>query len=170
MRKIDKKTGEIHNIKAIGLWAPFPIPAYQVLARQRNWKAQKLLTCLVSFLGSEGFCAYPSYDQISLRCGLGRNSIRKAIDALEENGFVITYYFKDGKKDRNLYYLQECCWDSGKMSKVAAQFRTATHKCLDCGKLMDKGGFGLGPKKNTAHWGCGGQVVRLYQTGEPVAA
>jgi hypothetical protein len=45
MRKIDKKTGEILDIKTIGLWAPLPIPAFQVLARQRNWKAQRLLTC-----------------------------------------------------------------------------------------------------------------------------
>jgi hypothetical protein len=169
MRRINKETGEIHSIKTIGLWAPFPIPAYQVLARQRNWKAQKLLTCLISFLGDDGFCAYPSYDQISWRCGLGRNSIRKALDVLEENGFVEIYYFKDGKKDRNKYYLQECCWDSGKMNKVATQFRTPTHKCLDCGKLVDRGGFGTGPKLNTAHWGCGGPVVRMIALEESVS-
>jgi hypothetical protein len=161
MRKIDKKTGEIFDIKTVGLWAPLPIPAFQVLARQKDWKAQRLLTCLVSFLGSDGYCVYPSYDKISERCGLGRNSIRKALDALEENGFIITYYFREGKKERNKYYLQESCWDSGKMNKVAIQYRTPMFKCLDCGKLIDRGGYGEGLKANKVHWGCGGPVVSL---------
>ena len=161
METINKITGEIKTIRVKGLWSHFPIPAYQVLARQQEWKAQKLLTCFVSFLGSEGYCVFPSYTTISLRCGLGRNSIRKALTVLEDNGFVVTFYYKDGKKDRNRYYLQEACWDSGKMNKVATEFRTPTHKCLDCGALVDRGGFGIGPKKNTAHWGCGGPVVRL---------
>jgi Fe2+ or Zn2+ uptake regulation protein len=161
MRKIDKKTGEILDIKTIGLWAPLPIPAFQVLARQRNWKAQRLLTCLVSFLGSDGYCVYPSYDKISERSGLGRNSIRKALDALEENGFINIYYFREGKKERNKYYLQESCWDSGKMNKVAIQYRTPMFKCLDCGKLIDRGGYGEGLKANKVHWACGGPVVSL---------
>jgi len=161
METINKKTGEIKTIRVKGLWSHFPIPAYQVLARQQEWKAQKLLTCFVSFLGSEGYCVFPSYTTISLRCGLGRNSIRKALTVLEDNGFVVTFYYKDGKKDRNRYYLQEACWDSGKMNRVAAEFRTATHKCLDCGELVDRGGFGVSPKKTSNHWGCGGPVVRL---------
>lgn len=161
MQKIDKTTGEIYSIKARGLWAPFPIPAYQVLARQKDWKAQKLLTCLVSFLGSEGYCVYPSYDKISERSGLGRNSIRKALNSLENNGFVVTYYFREGKKERNKYYLQESCWDSGKMNNFASQFRTPLFKCLDCGKLIDRGGFGVDGKSNKVHWGCGGPVVSL---------
>lgn len=161
MRKIDKKTGEISDIKVKGLWAPFPIPAYQVLARQRDWKAQKLLTCLVSFLGSDGYCVYPSYDKISERCGLGRNSIRKALDSLEKNGFIVIYYFREGKKERNKYYLQDCCWDSGKMNEFASRFRTPQFKCLDCGELIDRGGYGEGLKANKVHWGCGGPVISL---------
>ena len=161
MQKIDKKTGEIIPIKVKGLWSHFPIPAYQVLARQKNWKAQRLLTCFVSFLGDEGFCVFPSYDKISERSGLGRNSIRKALDSLEENGFVITYYYREGKKERNKYYLQESCWDSGMMNKVAVQYRTPMYKCLDCGEAIDRGGFGEGLKSNRAHWGCGGPVVSL---------
>jgi hypothetical protein len=61
MRTINKKTGELKNIKIKGLWSHFPIPAYQVLASQRQWSAQKLLTCFISFLGSDGFCVFPSY-------------------------------------------------------------------------------------------------------------
>ena len=161
MEKIDKKTGEISSIKVKGLWSHFPIPAYQVLGRQKDWKAQKLLTCLVSFLGSDGYCVYPSYDKISERCGLGRNSIRKALNSLEENGFIVTFYFREGKKERNKYYFQECCWDSGKMNSYASQYRTPLFKCLDCGKLIDRGGYGVDGKSNKVHWGCGGPVVSL---------
>ena len=87
--------------------------------------------------------------------------ISEALDALEENGFIITYYFREGKKERNKYYLQESCWDSGKMNKVASQYRTPMFKCLDCGKLIDRGGYGEGLKANKVHWGCGGPVVSL---------
>ena len=33
MREIDETTGEIFTIKPGGMYAPFPIPAYQVLAK-----------------------------------------------------------------------------------------------------------------------------------------
>jgi hypothetical protein len=68
---------------------------------------------------------------------------------LEENGFIITHYFRDGKKDRNKYYFQESCWDTGKMNK-----------CLDCGKQIDRGAYGSGPL-GKIHYGCGGSVVGL---------
>jgi DNA-binding transcriptional ArsR family regulator len=160
MRTINKVTGEINEFKVRGLWSHFPIPAYQVLAAQRYWSAQKLLTCFVSFLGSDGFCVYPSYQVISKRCGLSPNTIRKALDVLEEYGFVKTYYFRDGKKDRNKYYLQESCWDSSKMNKKALAARIPTDKCLDCGKLMDRGSYGTGTL-GKVHYGCGGSVVGL---------
>jgi len=160
MEIINKHTGEINSVKIKGLWAHFPIPAYQVLAVQKEWSAQKLLTCFISFLGRDGLCVYPSYKTISKRCGLSPNTIRKALDVLEANGFVKTFYFKEGKKDRNKYYLQLCCWDSGKMNKKALASRTPTDKCLDCGQLMERGGYGTGVL-GKIHYGCGGSVVGL---------
>jgi DNA-binding Lrp family transcriptional regulator len=160
MEIINKHTGEINSVKIKGLWAHFPIPAYQVLAVQKEWSAQKLLTCFISFLGRDGLCVYPSYKTISKRCGLSPNTIRKALDVLEANGFVKTFYFKEGKKDRSKYYLQLCCWDSGQMNKKAIEARTATNKCLDCGGLMDRGGYGNGAL-GKIHYGCGGSVVGL---------
>ena len=165
MRSVNKVTGEIREVKVKGLWSHFPIPAYQVLAAQREWSAQKLLSCFVSFLGSDGLCVYPSYRAISRRCGLSPNTIRKALDVLEENGFIITYYFRDGKKDRNKYYFQDSCWDTGKMNKKALASRIPTDKCLDCGKHMDRGGYGTGPL-GKIHYGCGGSVVGLKAIAE----
>ena len=160
MRTINKSTGEIKPLIIKGLWSHFPIPAYQVLAEQREWSAQKLLSCFVSFLGSDGLCVYPSYKAISRRCGLSPNTIRKALNVLEENGFIVTFYFREGKKDRNKYYFQESCWDTGKMNKKALASRIPTDKCLDCGKVMDRGGYGNGPL-GKIHYGCGGSVVGL---------
>lgn len=160
MQKINKTTGEITPIKVKGLWAHFPIPAYQVLAEQKEWSAQKLLACLVSFIGCEGFCVYPSYKTISRRCGLSPNTIRKSLDVLEENGFIKVHTFHEGKKARNKYYFQECCWDSGLMKGRAKASRPRTVKCLDCGETMDRGGYGLG-LVGKIHYGCGGQVIGL---------
>jgi DNA-binding transcriptional ArsR family regulator len=160
MRTINKSTGEMKTLIIKGLWSHFPIPAYQVLAEQREWSAQKLLCCFTSFLGSDGLCVYPSYKAISRRCGLSPNTIRKALNVLEENGFIITYYFRDGKKDRNKYYFQDSCWDTGKMNKKALASRIPTDRCLDCGKVMDRGGYGNGPL-GKIHYGCGGSVVGL---------
>jgi hypothetical protein len=160
MRKINKKTGEIHPIKVKGLWSHFPIPAYQVLARQREWQAQKVLVCLVSFLGSDGFCVYPSYGTIARTCGIGENGIFKALGVLEENGFIKTFRFREGKKSRNKYFLQESCWDTSKMNATALANRTPRFKCLDCKDVFDGGGYGKGPAGKT-HYGCGGPVIQL---------
>jgi hypothetical protein len=73
---------------------------------------------------------------------------------------LVRGFVKDGKKDRNKYYLQKCCWDSGRMNKKALAARIPTHKCLDCGKLMDRGSYGTGPL-GKIHYGCGGSVVGL---------
>lgn len=161
MRTVNKETGEIKDVKIRGLWSHFPIPAYQVLAAQKQWSAQRLLSCFVSFLGADGLCVYPSYKTISKRCGLSPNTIRKALDVLEENGFIKIFYFKEGKKDRSKYYLQLCCWDSGLMNKQASASRVPTDKCLDCGDLMDRGGYGNSEALGRIHYGCGGSVVGL---------
>ena len=49
-----------------------------------KWRCSEMHTCFVSFLGSDGFCVFPSYPIISKRCGLSPNTIRKALDVLEE--------------------------------------------------------------------------------------
>jgi hypothetical protein len=160
MKKINKLTGEIHTIKIKGLWSHLPIPAYQVLARQKEWQAQKVLICLASFLGDDGFCVFPSYATISRNCGIGENGIRKALDVLEENGFIKVFKYWEGAKARNKYYFQPSCWDSGQMNAKAAAYRVKRFRCLDCKKLIDGGGYGEGPAGKT-HFGCGGPVIKL---------
>ena len=61
------------QIKKGGLYSAFPIPAYQVLGKAKEYQAQKVLLCLVSHLGKGSNCVYPSYTTIARSCGMSRN-------------------------------------------------------------------------------------------------
>ena len=158
MRTINKKTGEINTIQPGGLYSAFPIPAYQVLVRLGDHRAKDVLLCLVSHLGENGMCAFPSYTTIAAEAGISRNSIRKSLDVLEEYGFIKTVHYRDGKKDRNKYYIQTAAYNTGMMNKYAKRHRGATAGCRRCGAYFDRGSYGDSPR-GPIHFGCGGSVV-----------
>jgi hypothetical protein len=157
LRKINKLTGEINTIDTGGLYAPLPIPAYQVLVRMGDHAAKDVLTCLVSHLGSNGVCVFPSYTKIAEEAGISRNRIKKALEVLEEYGFIKIVKWREGKKDRNKYYIQEAAYKSGLMNKYARRHRDVIAGCRRCGQFLNVGQFGEGPSF-TAHYGCGGMV------------
>lgn len=157
MRKIDKKTGEIFNIKPGGMYAPFPIPAYQVLVRLGEHQASRVLTCLISHLGSNGWAVFPSYSTIAYESGVGRNSIKKSLDILVYLGFIKITSWKEGKKNRNLYLVQEAAYSSRLMNKYAKRYRDCFGACRQCGARLDKSGYREGPHGHI-HIGCGGSV------------
>ena len=163
MQEINKKTGEINSIQPGGLYAPLPIPAYQVLARMGDHTAKDVLVCIVSHLGKNGTCSYPSYTTIATEAGVSRNTIRKSLDVLEEYGFIKTAYFREGKKDRNKYYVQEAAYNSGLMNKYAKRYRGVTAGCRRCGQFFDRGSYGVGPL-GPIHFGCGGSVKVFRQS------
>ena len=123
MRKIDTDTGEIFTIKPGGLYAPFPIPAYQVLTRLGDHHAARVLTCLVSHLGSNGWAVFPSYTTIAYESGVGRNSIRKSLDILLHLGFIKIITWREGREKRNIYLIQEAAYLSRIMNKYAKHYR-----------------------------------------------
>lgn len=152
--------GVAPKIKKGGLYSFQPIPAQQVLGRAREFQAQKLLLCLTSYLGKGSNCVYPSYTTISRNCGMSRNSISAALTVLYEYGFIRIHKFRDGKKSRSKYYIQDACWNTSMMNEVARRQRTSIAVCIDCGVLMDRGGFGISPL-GKIHYGCGGSVIYL---------
>lgn len=158
MRTINKKTGEINSIQPGGLYAPLPIPAYQVLCRMGDHKAKDVLVCLVSHLGENGTCVFPSYTTIAAEAGISRNSIRKSLDVLVEYGFIKIAQFREGNKARNKYYIQEAAYKTGLMNKYAKKQREVTAGCRRCGNFFDRGGYGNG-QSGPIHFGCGGSVV-----------
>ena len=158
MRTTNKTTGEINTIQPGGLYAPLPIPAYQVLGRMGDHKAKDLLICLVSHLGENGTCVFPSYSTIAAEAGMSRNTIRRSLDVLEEYGFIKTVHYREGKKDRNKYYIQRAAYNTGLMNKYAKKYRGVTAGCRRCGAYFDRGGYGDSPR-GPIHFGCGGSVV-----------
>lgn len=157
MRTIDKQTGEIFIIKPGGMYAPFPIPAYQVLIRKREHQAARILTCLVSHLGSNGRKVFPSYDTIAYEAGVSRSNIKKSLKLLVSLGFIKVSTWRDGKKARNTYSIQEAAYDSGLMNKYARTYRPSEGACRRCGESLDKRRF-IETKNGHLHQGCGGSV------------
>jgi hypothetical protein len=70
------------------LYTPFPVPAYQVLGRAKQYNAQKVLLALVSYMGKNNNAVFPSYTTIAKAAGLGRNSISEGLKVLHEYGFI----------------------------------------------------------------------------------
>jgi hypothetical protein len=166
MQRINKITGEINSIQPGGLYAPLPIPAYQVLARMKDHQAQRVFVCIVSHLGLNGRESYPSYTTIARESGVGRNAIRPALDVLVEYGFIKVFSFRQGTNDRNKYFIQEGAYNSGMMNKFALKYRDFTAGCRRCGAGMDRGGYGLSPN-GPIHYGCGGSVRIWKKAVEP---
>ena len=157
MRTIDKQTGEIFKIKPGGMYSPFPIPAYQVLIRKREHQAARILTCLISHLGSNGWKVFPSYATIAYEAGVSKNNIKKSLELLVDLGFIKIGTWREGKKDRNSYFIQEAAYDSGLMNKYARHYRPNIGSCRRCGESVDKSGFGKSGNGHV-HLGCGGSV------------
>lgn len=165
-QKLNRKTGELVMIPIKGLWSHFPIPAYKVLSQMKAWQAQRLLTCLISFMGGyNGLSVYPSYKTIASRSGLYPSAIKKQINLLEHLGFIKVSRVPHNGNTRNIYYLQESLWDINKMNAQATIFLGVTHECMRCGKGMQAGNFGFGQSGESIHFGCGGEVFDLSTPG-----
>ena len=142
------------------LYSPFPIPAYQILGRAKEYQAQKVLLALVSYMGKSNNVVYPSYSTIAKAAGMSRNSIRAGLDVLHEYGFIKSVKYPVGVQARCKYFLQFACWDSGRMNSLAKPYKKHIARCRACLKLLDRGEFALSPS-GKVHWGCGGKVHYL---------
>ena len=159
------ENGNFHLPKG-SLYTPFPVPAYQILGRSKQYNAQKVLLALISFMGKNNNAVFPSYTTIMRSAGIGRNSVSAGLKVLHEYGFITSLKIPMGVRARNKYYIQFACWDSGRMNKTASQHKKFIAKCLACNAGMDRGGFDFSPL-GKVHWGCGGKVEYLnsYKAG-----
>jgi hypothetical protein len=156
----EQSTEQIWRIRKGGLYAPLPIPAFQVLAKAEERAAQKVLLALVMHMGYQSNCVFPSYNTIASTVGIGRSAISQGLTVLYEFGFIKIARFPQGKQWRSKYYLQPACWDTSFMNEKSIKFRHKTAVCIDCGELLDNGGYGVS-RFGTAHWGCGGKVISV---------
>ena len=151
--------GDFHLPKG-SLYTPFPVPAYQVLGRAKQYNAQKVLLALVSYMGKSNNAVFPSYTTIAKAAGLGRSSISEGLKVLHEYGFIKSVKYPNGVQARIKYFIQFACWDSGRMNEVAMPYKKYTHRCFACRKKLSRGDFGISPS-GKVHWGCGGFVYKL---------
>lgn len=145
-----------------GLYSPFPIPAYKILGNAGEHVAKDVLLCLVSHLGLAGKKAYPSLTLISKESGRSRSSVVGGIRTLEDFGFVKKFQISAGEKRlRNIYYLQDCCWNNDRMNSTAMEFAPYVGRC-GCGAKVKLGEVGAG-MLGFHHFSCG-DLVTMYST------
>jgi hypothetical protein len=155
------------NLGSGNLYSAFPIPAYQVLARAKEYNAQRVLMCLVSHMGLNNRCVWPSYKTIKAESGVRNgNTISKAITSLIEFGFIKTFRYREGKNDRVKYYLQGSCWNPSFMNARAKAYRTAVAKCIACLRYLERGDYGFSGDAKV-HYGCGGFVMSVVSREMP---
>jgi len=153
---------EVLEIGRGGLYSPLPIPAYKILVAAGEHVAKDVLICLVSHLGKSGRKAFPSISLIMREAGRGLTSVIAGVRTLEEFGFIKKYRLSIGdKKLRNIYYLQDACWNNDRMNRHALEFAPVIGRC-GCGAGVKLGEIGLG-KYSYHHFGCG-DVVTLLST------
>jgi hypothetical protein len=160
------KEENLLNLPKGSLYSPLPIPAFQVLSNMSEFQAQRVLLALVLHMGKNNNCVYPSYTRIAENVGISRNSISKSLSVLNGLKFIKIAKFQDGKRWRNKYYLQESCWVASKMPNDVSNYRKKQYLCKACMQYLDPSGFGVSGGV-TAHWGCGGFVIKVKRTRKP---
>lgn len=145
-----------------GLYSPFPIPAYRLLGAAGEHIAKDVLTCLVSHMGLGNRKVFPSISLIMKESQRARASVIAGIRTLVSFGFIRKYQFwEPGKKKRNIYYLQDACWNNDRMNRDALAFAPIVGRC-GCGAAVKLGEVGVG-MLSYHHYGCG-DVVELFST------
>ena len=150
-------------IEKTGLYTPFPVLAYRVLVEANEHIAKDVLTCLISHLGmgKKSRSVNPSYKTICRETKRSKSSVASGIRVLLEFGFIKKWTGYDGKtkRKRNTYYIQESCYQSNKMKKVAIDYLPVVGRC-GCGAAVRMGEYGLGAEA-LHHYSCGDQVQLL---------
>lgn len=155
------------NFGSGNLYSAFPIPAYQALAKAKEYNAQRVLLCLISHMGFNNRCVWPSYKTIMAESGVrNRSTISKAITTLVNFGFVKTFHIREGKRERTKYFLQGSCWNGSFMNEIARAYRPARARCLACLIYLERGDyFFSGDDK--VHYNCGGFVMSVAEREMP---
>jgi len=158
--EIDLETDPPLEIEKTGLYTPFPVLAYRVLVEAKEHIAKDVLTCLISHLGlsKTNKSVNPSYNTICRETKRSKTSVASGIRVLVEFGFIKKWTGYDGKtkRKRNTYYIQESCYQSNKMKKVAIDYLPVVGRC-ECGVMVRMGEYGIGLNA-LHHYSCGDRV------------
>lgn len=151
------------RIEKTGLYTPFAVLAYRVLIEANEHIAKDVLTCLISHLGMSktNRSVNPSYKTICRETKRSKSSVALGIRVLIEFGFIKKWTGYDGKtkRKRNTYYIQDSCYQSNKMKKVAIDYLPVVGRC-GCGAAVRMGEYGIG-QDALHHYSCGDRVKLL---------
>lgn len=111
-------------------------------------------------MGKSSNAVFPSYTTIAKAAGLGRNSISEGLKVLHEYGFIKSVKYPNGVQARIKYFIQNACWDSGRMNEIAQPYKKIVARCFACTKKLSRGEYASSPL-GKVHWGCGGFVYPL---------
>ena len=149
-------------IEKTGLYTPFPVHAYNILAAAKEHAAKDVLTCLISHLGygKKNRMVKPAYPTICRKTGRGRGSVSKGIRTLEEFGFIRKITLQKGRtRKQNIYFIQESCYHANLMNDKARSYLPLFGRC-QCGAAVRQGEYGIGGD-GYHHYGCGALVFPL---------
>ena len=144
----------------IGVYVKVPVLAYNLLGHLRQYRAQRLLVGLCSYMDNETQLCWPSYTKLAKRVGMSKNSIRASLNILEQLGFIkISKKATGGKRPSNQYLIKRYAYRPDLWNWETASFLPKVGKCLDCGNYVNFAQYETGPRNNHVHFGCGGRVV-----------
>lgn len=154
--------GEPIEIVLGGLYSPFPILAYQVLAAAKEHVAKDVLMCFTSHLGhgKSSNCVWPSISKICQESGRSRSAVVRGYRVLIEFGFIKKGRYKSRNGWANRYYFQAGCYHSESMNEVAIEYTKVFGSCEACFKIVRDPEVGSGLVA-FVHRGCGGNVRKL---------
>lgn len=145
-----------------GLYSPFPVLAYQVLAAAKEHVAKDVLVCFTSHLGrgKSSNCVWPSITKICEESGHSRSAVVRGYRVLVEFGFIKIGKYKSRNGWANRYYFQESCYHSEAMNEIAIEYTKVFGACQACFKIVRDPEVGSGLDA-FVHYGCGGNVRKL---------
>jgi len=161
MESVNPYTGEITTHKIKGLWAHFPIRAYQALGNGGFYHAQRVLLCLVSHMGRDSWEVFPSYPTITALSGVHKNYIRGALDTLIAFEFIEVSRRKSLLGQHNLYRLNPQMYQEQYLNDLARSYLAKPLYCLDCHKPLLHGDVGILASGMRTHFGCGGTAITI---------
>ena len=150
------------EIDAGGLYSPFPIRPYQILAAAKEHVAKDVLMCFTSHLGlgKSSNCVWPSLTKICEETGRSRSAVVRGYRVLVEFGFIKVGKWKSPNGWANRYYFQQACYHGNLLNEKAIEFTKVFGECQACRKIVRDPEVGSGLEA-FVHYGCGGNVRKL---------
>lgn len=137
-----------------------PVKAINLLADLKQYKAQKLLLALCTFMDFNDHTCWPSYPAIMQRSGLRKNDIKANLDLLVELKFIkVRKKYMGGEGVSNFYTITDVGYLPHLWEKELRATLPISAVCAACAKPLRVGDYSGKINGRNHHFGCGGQVI-----------